>query len=167
MALAHHDYFCGVCGQVLIDVLVPISIGGRAGAPWHCDEWMTWLPGTTAMDIGGVKTSGFKGFTTTDGRGQPVHVDSLHTMRRVEKESEQAYRNGEGQPMVFRRWAQDCSNKDQPTLSKSYYGGEAPTKAAAHKFGSTAKRASEAPDTGYGPGVSDANASALPLSGGE
>jgi hypothetical protein len=72
-------------------------------------------------------------------------------------------RNGEGQPMVFRRWAQSNSNRDQPTLSKDYRGGEQPTAGAAHRFGSTLKRSVEAPDHTFGPGVSEANASALPV----
>lgn len=159
--MALHDYYCAACGQVAIDVSRAASIGAQADPPRHCDQPMVWIPFTRAMDIGGVKTAGFRGFTTTDGRGQPVHVDSLHKMRQVEKDAEQAYRNGEGQPMVFRRWAQDRSNADAPTLSKDYYGGEAPTKEAAHRFGSTLKTSREAPDSSYGPGVTDANASAL------
>lgn len=176
--MALHDFFCGVCGQVLVDIHVPVAIGATAGAPWHCEQKMAPIPGIGSMDIGAVKTAGFQGFTTTDGRGQPVHIDSLHKLRQVERESEQAYRNGEGQPMVWRRWAQDKSNEDAPTLSKSYDGGgEAPTPAAAHRFGSTLRKsegdreeggpADKSLDRGYGPGVSDANASALPMSGGK
>lgn len=167
MALCNQDYWCEICGQVLLDVKVVMAIGAQASAPSHCDQRMTWLPGTRGMDIGGVKGASFKGFHTTDGRGQPVHIDSFHKLRQVEREAEQAYRNGEGQPMVFRHAAQDASNRDQPTLSKSYYGGEAPTPAAAHRFGSTAQRSAEAPETGFGPGVSESNASALPMAGGE
>lgn len=161
------DFYCGVCGQVTPDVYRSIAVGAQASPPLHCDRVMAWIPQVGAMDIGAVKGAGFRGFTTTDGRGQPVHVDSLHTLRRVEREAEQAHRNGEGQPMVWRKWAQDQSNADQPTLSRSYYGGDAPTPAAAHRFGSTLKKSSGAPDGSYGPGVSDANASALPMSGGK
>lgn len=128
---------------------------------------MVWIPQTRAMDIGGVKTAGFKGFTTTDGRGHRVHIDSLHKMRQVEREAEIAYRNGEGQPMVFRRWAQDGSNRDQPTLSKSYEGGEQPTPEHKHRFGSTLQKSANEPDAPFGPGVNDSNTSALPLAGGE
>lgn len=165
--MALHDYHCPVCGQLAFDVYRSCAEGAQARPPLHCGQPMAWIPFTRAMDIGGVKTAGFRGFTTTDGRGQPVHVDSLHKLRQVEKAAEQAYRDGEGQPMVWRRWAQDSSNRDQPTLSKSYYGGEAPTKAAAHRFGSTAQRSVEAPEAGFGPGVSESNASALPMAGGE
>jgi hypothetical protein len=165
------DYFCGVCGQVTPDVYRSIDVGAQADPPLHCSRPMSWIPQVGAMDIGAVKTSGFRGFETTDGRGNPVLVDSLHKLRQVERESEQAYRNGEGQPMVWRRWAQDKSNQDAPTLSSSYYGGDAPTAAAKHRFGSTLQKsvgdaeeggpANKDLDRSYGPGVSDANTSAL------
>lgn len=122
---------------------------------------MIWIPQTTAMDIGAVKTSGFRGFWTTDGRGERIHVDSLHKLRQVEKAAEQAYRNGEGQPMIWRRWAQDSSNRDQPTLSKSYDGGEQPTEAARQKFGPELQRHAEEPSIPFGPGVSESSATAL------
>ena len=122
---------------------------------------MSWVPAPTAMDIGAVKSAAFRSFTTTDGRGERVVVDSLHKLRQVERAAEQAYRNGEGQPMVFRAFAQDRSNRDQPTLSKDYYGGEAPTKAAAKRFGQSRKASADAPDYSFGPGVNESNASAL------
>lgn len=156
-----HDYYCGRCGQVVTDVMVPIAIGQIAGAPDHCDAPMVAIPGIGSMDYGAVKGVGFRGFTTTDARGQRVEVNSLRDLRRVERESEQAARNGEGQPMVWRRWAQDTSNTDQPTLSKSYYGGDAPTPESKHRFGSTLKKSADEPAGSYGPGVSDANTSAL------
>jgi len=159
-----HDYWCARCGQLTPDVYRPIDVGAQANPPIHCDVPMVWIPQTRAMDIGGVKTAGFKGFHTTDGRGNPVHIDSLHKMRQVEREAEQAYRNGEGQPMVFRRWAQDSSNRDQPTLSKSYNPGEAPTAEGKHKFGRQGafSAQTEEPDAPFGPGVNDSNTSALP-----
>ena len=161
--MPRHDYLCTRCGQVLLDVVRSVEVGARGCPPVHCGYEMIWLPGTTAMDVGGVKTAGFRAFDTTDGRGQPVHIDSLRKMRRVEKEAEVHARNGEGQPMIFRRWSQEASNQDQPTLSKSYAGGEQPTKEAAHRFGATLRKSIEAPDHSFGPGVSEANASALPV----
>ena len=101
--MALHDFWCRVCGQVLRDVNVPVAIGANAGAPDHCGQSTAWIPGATAMDVGGVKTAGFRAFDTTDGRGEPVHIDSLRKLRQVKRESEVHARNGEGQPMVFRR----------------------------------------------------------------
>lgn len=159
-----HDYFCEQCGQVILDVLVPIAIGQRAGAPRHCGQPASPIPGIGRMDYGAVKGVGFKGFTTTDGRGNPVHIDSLRKLRQVERESEQMARDGVGQPMVWRRYAQNLGNEDQPTLSKNYYGGDAPSAEGKAKYGrSTLKTSTEAPDSSYGPGVTDSNASALPM----
>jgi hypothetical protein len=160
-----HDYYCARCGQVLVDILVPIAIGQAAGAPIHCDQPTVPIPGIGSMDYGAVKGAGFKGFTTTDARGNPVEINSLHDLRRVERESEVAHRNGEGQPMVWRRWAQNNSNADQPTLSKSYYGGDAPTPQAKHRFGSTLKRSADEPAGSFGPGVDESNTSALAMEG--
>ena len=162
-----HDYHH--CHQVLVDIYRSAAEGARSRPPPcpTCGQPMHWIPQTSAMDIGAVKTAGFHGFTTTDGRGQRVHVDSLHTLRRVEREAEQAFRNGEGQPMVFRRWAQGSSNRDAPTLSKSYDGGEHPTPEAKQRFGSTLQKSAESPERPFGPGVSEANASALGMGSGK
>lgn len=160
--MPQHDYYCGRCGLVLTDVMVPIAIGQAAGAPEHCGARTVPIPGIGSMDYGAVKTVGFQGFETTDARGQRVQINSLHDLRRVEREAEQAHRNGEGQPMVWRRYAQNDSNADQPTLSKSYYGGDAPTPEAKHRFGSTLQKSAAEPEgRSYGPGVTDDNTSAL------
>jgi hypothetical protein len=158
-----HDFYH--CGQVVADVYRSVEEGACARPPLcpTCQQSMTWLPQTCAMDVGGVKGAAFKAFDTTDGRGTPVHIDSLRKLRQVERESETHARNGEGQPMIFRRWAQGDSNKDQPTLSQTYNGGEQPSKAAAHRFGSTLRKSAEAPDHQFGPGVSESNTSALPV----
>lgn len=162
-----HDYLH--CGQVIVDVYRSVEEGARSRPPLCevCGHPATWLPQTCAMDVGGVKTAGFRAFTTTDGRGTPVHIDSLRKLRQVERESEVHARNGEGQPMIFRRWAQGDSNKDQPTLSKDYSHGERPTPAAAHRFGQSLRRSATEPDHAFGPGVTEATTSALPMSGKE
>lgn len=173
--MALHDFFCARCGQVLTDINVPIAIGQRAGAPDHCGQQTQPIPGIGRMDIGAVKGVAFQAFETTDGRGNPVLVDSFHKMRQVERESEQAFRNGEGQPMNWRRASQCKSNWDQPTLSPSY-GGEAPTPEAKHRFGSTLQKSGSSAegeltnpdlDRSFGPGVHEGNASALGMGSGE
>jgi hypothetical protein len=163
-----HDFWCARCGQLLLDIYVPVALTASAGAPTHCGARMAWVPAAPALHYGDVKGAAFRSFDTTDGRGQPVHIDSLRKLRQVERESEQMARDGVGQPMVWRRYAQDPSNRDQPTLSPDYRGpSQSPTPAAAHRFGSTLQKTVEAPDHRFGPGVSEANASALPMSGKE
>jgi hypothetical protein len=162
-----HDFWCARCGQLLSNVYVPVVVGATAGAPMHCDHKTSPIPAAPALHYGDVKGAAFHAFDTFDGRGQRVHVDSLRKLRQVEKDAEQAHRNGEGQPMVFRRWAQDASNADQSALHPSLNGGEQPTKAAAHRFGQTLRKSASEPDHTFGPGVSESNASALPMSGKE
>jgi len=176
--MAVHDYWCQHCGQVLTDVNIPVAIGATAGAPFcpnacragepqRLPVRMTAIPGIGSMDVGGTKGAAFRAFDTFDGRNQPVRIDSLRKLRQVERESEQHARNGEGQPMIFRRWSQDGSNRDQHTLHPSYDGGEHPTEEAKHRFGQTLRKSTEEPEVGFGPGVSESNASALPMEGAE
>lgn len=156
--MALHDFFCQTCGRVLVDIDVPIALGALAGAPDHCGRKTAWIPQVGRMDA----KEPFQRFETTDGRGQPVVIDSLHKLRQVERESEVAFRNGEGQPMIFRRWSQDTSNQDRHTLSPdgSYDGGEQPTPDAVRRFGKALRSAVE-PELPFGPGVTEQNATAL------
>lgn len=166
-----HDFYCPRCNAILPDRYVPVaeraSDAAAAARCETCGGALVWIPAAPAVHYGSVKTCAFKAFDTTDGYGRPVHIDSLQKLRRVEREAEQAFRNGEGQPMIWRHYAQDKSNRDQPTLSRSYDGGEQPTAEGKHRFGQTLRKSAEEPDASFGPGVSEANASALALSGKE
>lgn len=164
--MPRHDYFCDVCKTVLVDVYVPVAVGATKGAPLHCGKPASWIAAAPALHYGDVKGAAFRSFDTTDGYGNPVHIDSLAKLRKVEKESEQAFRNGEGQPMVFRAWSQQSNgNKLDSPLHKSMDGSEQPTAEAKRKFGSTLRKGET--DASFGPGVSEANASALAMSGKE
>ena len=133
-----HDYRCYSCDLILRDVVVPIALGARAGAP-DCPRCevalpMAWIPAIGSMSVFGV----FEKFTTPiEDPSSPtgyrdVEIDSLATIRRLERESEQAERNGEGRRMVWRDFSQDGSNRDQHTLgvdpsmkpAKYYTNGE-------------------------------------------
>jgi hypothetical protein len=149
---------------VIVDVNVPIAVGARAGAPAHCGQRTTPIPGIGRMDVGGVKGAAFKAFEMYDGQNRKVTIDSTHKLRQVERESEQQARNGEGQPIVFRAWSQDRSNREVNTLGTG--GGERPDPAYMKKFGKVIRSATE-PEAGFGPGVSESNASALPMAGGD
>jgi hypothetical protein len=54
----------------------------------HCDHKTVPIPAAPALHYGDVKGAAFHAFDTIDGRGLPVHVDSLAKLRRVEKEAE-------------------------------------------------------------------------------
>jgi len=155
--VALHDFWCQVCGQVLVDVNVPIAIGAMKGAPLHCDRPTAWIPQVGRMDA----YEPFQEFEARDGQNNPVVVDSLKKLRDIERESEQQFRNGEGQPLVWRAYSNDRSNRDVHALHPNWHGGEQPTREAVKKFAPALRRSAEEPDLAYGPGVSDASPCAL------
>lgn len=98
-------------------------------------------------------------------QGQRVEIDSLHTMRRVEQESEQRYRNGEGEPIRFRMWNQDASNKDANSFGEAgtigeqaYASGQQPQKSG--KIG-VRRHGGDRPTIAVGAGVQQKGASPL------
>ena len=70
-------------------------------------------------------------------------------------------RHGEGQPLVWRHYANDRSNRDVHSLHPGWTGGQAPDPTFVKKHGAAIRRSADVADTDYGPGVSDATPSAL------
>lgn len=88
-------------------------------------------------DKGFQKFSIYRQVPSKDGTlvQQEEVVDSLHKMRQIEADSEQRYRNGEGEPLRFRAYAQDHSNMDVGSFGtagsigdRTYDSGKAPEK---------------------------------------
>lgn len=155
--MANHDFLCPVCATVFFDVWVPTGDRASAAAPrCYCGTRTEWVPGRTAMDAS--SGPGFDAFSCFDGRNEPVRIDSLQTLRRVERESEILARNGEGQQIVFRAWANQRTNREVNTLGVA--PSQRPRPEFVEKFGPCVKTA-EAPDLAFGPGVSEENCSAL------
>ena len=158
-----HDYRCPVDGTILRDQWRTVAEGAEARLPLcqlclcvGSETRMRPIPNVGHMDA----KEPFQRFETFDGQNRRVVVDSLKTLRRIEKESEQQFKNGTGQPIVFRAYSNDPSNMDTSALHKSWEGGEQPTEEAKRKFGAPIRTTTE--DAGeFGPGVSEANASAL------
>ena len=97
----------------------PPTCYGSPEAGAHDPVAMTWMPAVGRMDASGG--SGFTPFSVdvlAHGQHTPVVIDSLHKLRQVERDSEQAHRNGEGQPMRFRMWSNDRTNGDVNTFGK-------------------------------------------------
>jgi hypothetical protein len=157
--VANHDFWCQVCGEVFLDVNVPVEVGATRGAPVHCDRPAAWLPQVGRMDAG--NGPGFRGFKAYDGQNRPVEVTSLRQLRAIERESEQDSKDGRGQPIVWRRYSQDRSNRHTHALAPGWTGGAQPDPAFVKKHGSRIRRDAAVADTEYGPGVSDATPSAL------
>ena len=136
--MARHDFRCGDCGYLWRDVVIPTSLGAQAGAP-DCPRCevsvrMDWIPAIGRMSLFGE----FEKFTTqiedpaAPSGYREVAVSTLADIRRIERESEQAERNGEGRKMVWRDYSQDHSNQQVHTLgtdpsltpAKTYTNGE-------------------------------------------
>ena len=152
-----HDFVCPSCGMAYTDVDIPIAVGAQAGAPYcgDCQIRTDWIPKVGRMDA----LEPFQTFTAFDGQNNPVVIDSLHTLRKVERASEQQARNGEGQPLVWRAYSQDRSNREVNTLGA--YGGEAPSPAAKRKFGSSLQKSVGEPEVTLGPGVTESSTGGL------
>ena len=121
--MALHNYRCPDCGFILRDVNVPIAIGATRGAPWcqRCridGRYMQWIPQIGRMDAGSVKTAAFEAFDTFDTHGKPVRVDNFRALRRIESDSEVAYRNNEGQLLRWRDASMDKSNRDVHSIAR-------------------------------------------------
>ena len=157
--MALHDFWCQVCGQVLVDIPVPIDIGARAGAPMHCDRQTSWIPQVGRMDAG--NGPGFQAFEAHDGQNRPVVVDSLKKMRDIERQSEVDARNGEGQQINWRRWSNDRSNVHDHSLAPGWTGGAQPDPTWVKKNAAQLKRDESVADTEYGPGIDDNTPTAL------
>jgi hypothetical protein len=113
-----------------MDVNIPITVG----ATRYCQDTWCQCHAATLEPIPAIRLSLFSDGTprngpsdftkfttqieTPDGGFRDVQVSSLHDIRRLERESEQAERNGEGRRMVWRDYSQDPSNIDVHTLGK-------------------------------------------------
>lgn len=114
-------------------------------------------PGDFALDLhtDGATNQSFQKFSV-DVDGTRVEVSSLHQLRRIERESEQRYRNGEGEALRFRLWNQDESNRDvntfgsHGTLGDQSYGAEPLKKSG--KIG-VRRHGEEKPTVELGPGM--------------
>lgn len=120
--MPRHDFQCPGCG-LIEEHYVPCSLRATQAVIYHepCECLMEWIPAIGRMDFGPAGGAGFKAFTIeeVDQRGvaQRIEVDSVHKLRRLERESEVRARNGEGRPLVWRDYAQDRSNADVHTLA--------------------------------------------------
>lgn len=133
-------------------------------------------PGDFAMDAGSGPA--FKAFTiarevldlnpktgVVERHQRMETIDSVHTLRRIEADSEQRYRNGEGEPLRFRMWNQGDSNRDVGSFgtagtigTQTYTSGEQPGKNP--RIG-VQRHGQEKPRIATGPGVARGGVTAL------
>ena len=129
--MALHDLVCMACGRTYTDIDIPIAVGARAFC--NAKRCITCF----AVALEPVPAIRLSLFSDGDSRSSPddftkfttqvedpsassgyrdVTVSSLGDIRRLERESEQAERNGEGRKMVWRDYSQDHSNQHVHTL---------------------------------------------------
>ena len=162
------DYRCPDCDEIRRDHVYRMSEGAVLSAPTcqACYSTMEWIPAARfdAKSDGDASLHGEQGFRkfSLDVDGRSVEIDSLHTLRRIERESEQRFRNGEGEPIRVRGYSQDHSNMLQNTFGEAgqigpqtYSSGARPTKRLA------VKRHAEEPTVPVGPGIAPSGATAL------
>jgi hypothetical protein len=140
------DYRCPLQPEHEIrDWYFPAALGAVAAAPLcaDCEVVMEWIPFSNFdMKSDGDGDKGFQKFDVTrvvptrTGEQQVTEtIDSLHKLRKIEADSEQRYRNGEGEPLRFRGYAQDRSNMDRGAFGtagsigdRTYDSGKTPQK---------------------------------------
>lgn len=122
---------------------------------------MLWIPRVGAMDLGGS----FQSFTTEvrqpDGTYRPVTIDSLAKLRSIERATEIAARNGEGEALRFRMWSHDRSNGDANAFGPDPTPTLTPEVKARFGLRGGVLKSVEAPEVTLGPGVTESTASAL------
>ena len=154
-----HDFHCKACGYVLADQYRSVEEGAQAHLPAcpECHCTMAWVPNVGRMDLLAESAK----YLQYDGQNRPQTVDSFPAMRRLEAESDQQARNGEGQPIRFRALHQDRSNMDRNTFGDG--PAERPTAEGKSKFGfqGATRRLPGEPEVTFGPGVNESNTSAL------
>lgn len=97
-----NDFACPECDFVIADQYHPSYLARPVCPKDHILMERLW-----SMSAG----KPFEPFEVDLGDG-PVQIGSLGDVRRIERESEKRYRNGDGAPFVFRAYSQDPSNRD-------------------------------------------------------
>jgi len=129
--MPNHDLRCLVCGTICYDVYIPTALGARA----YCREAVCPVCGGSLDPIPAAQFSVFsdavpragstdraKATIQVEDPGSPTGfraetVGSLRDIRRVERESEQRERNGEGRKMIWRDYSQEPTNRDRHTIA--------------------------------------------------
>lgn len=170
------DYVCDGCNIKFPDVVFGMSVGATASAPacTRCGLPTRPIPfANFDLKTDGDGGRGFQKFDiwrqTPQKDGTLVQqretIDSLHKLRRIEADSEQRYRNGEGEPMRFRGYANNASNMDRNSFGdagrigdRTYDSGAQPQR---KQNVQVARHGQAKPKIPVGPGLSRRGATPL------
>lgn len=124
---------------------------------------MEWIPAVGRMDLVPFGQVFETQIRQPDGSVKTVQIDSLHTIRRLERESEIRYANGEGAPLRWRDYSHDRGNMyansfgaDPAQIAHEEAKGSR-ARLTVHRFGEVA------PEVALGPAVTESTMSTLPL----
>jgi hypothetical protein len=123
------NYCCPNCGFIARDVEVPFgtTFPDAAGYCPACEvsagpnryvHRLEWLPQIGRMSAGNGPT--FTAFETTGPDGKLTRINSISELRAMERESEKMAKDGVGQQMVWRDYANDPSNKYDHAINKAW-----------------------------------------------
>lgn len=155
--MALHDFRCDTCGILAIDINIPISQSVHRDGPTCCGAKMSWLPQIGSMGLLPESGREIVQVLQPDGTHKAVAVNSMQDIRRLERETEKMYRDGVGQPLRWRAYSQDQSNRDVNSFGPA--PNQAPDPEWLKKADIRSASESEVADLSYGPGVSDSNTS--------
>ena len=162
------DYLCSSCGAEQTVVYSATDVDSINWPPRcaACAEPLTEYASCPAPAVDAKEPfsrfSVHRQVPTRDGLMQVEEtIDSVHKLRQLEKDSEQRYRDGEGEPLRFRVYNQDASNMDVNSFGtegsiggRSYDSGKAPT--PPRKNLGVVRHGQQRPEVSIGPGLRNA-----------
>jgi hypothetical protein len=125
MSASFQLYYCNSCKRGTRVSVTGLRFWEYPPPPTCCGQPMKWRMSVFGYEEPAPRFGSAPAidFNQTRGRiapiGDGIAVNSLHDIRRIERESEQRARNGEGQPLVFRKYAQDRGNLHTSTLGEN------------------------------------------------
>jgi hypothetical protein len=126
------NYCCPNCGFIERDVAVEfgtsfpdkVLICVQCAGADHIGVRLEWLPQIGRISAGGGPT--FTSFETTGPDGKLHRINSITELRHMEREAEKMTADGVGQPMVWRDYANDRSNRYDHAITKSWEPADYP-----------------------------------------
>lgn len=109
------DFQCPTCGAMQIDVYQALRSAEPPACPSGCTALMEkcWSAGSSSAPFVEV---------TVEINGKPVVAKSMSDIRRIERDSTEAWLRGEpgAQPIIFRNFSQDRSNRDVSPIDQHF-----------------------------------------------
>ena len=145
--MPQQHYRCPDCGEIDLVIYTLADVSSPDWPPrcvhCHARSRMEMAPQQMLTDLrtDGEGDRAFQKFSVHV-NGKREIIDSVHKLRQVERDSEQRYRNGEGEPIRFRLWNNESTNRDINSFGdggqigeRAYSNGTQPTPKPSGKIG--------------------------------